>query len=265
MSRDFDDLLAEAEQAHFSGWDFSFLQGRLIDTRLSWDYHQIVRSQFATARRMLDLDTGGGERLAAMAPLPRFTVATESFGPNVLIAARRLAPLNAHTVQVDANVQNQYGPSHGHPERCLPFDDDSFDLIACRHGSFSATEIARLLRPGGHFVAQLVGEDNFVGLNEHLHGPRTIWRRADELPPSLEQAGLVVLDRREEKPSARFTDIGAIVYYLKAVPWQIADFSVTAYKDRLVRLHEFILNHGGFEVHAHRQLIVATKPGRPHE
>src|SRR2546430_1599787 len=99
MSRNFDELLAEAEQAHFSGWDFGFLQGRLIETPLSWDYHQIVRSHFATARHLLDLDTGGGERLAAMAPLPTFTLATESFAPNVSIAARRLAPLNVHTVQ----------------------------------------------------------------------------------------------------------------------------------------------------------------------
>ena len=60
-------------------------------------------------------------------------------------------------------------------------------------------------------------------------------------------------------------DIGAIVYYLKAVPWQVADFNVSTYKDRLERVHEFIQNHGGFEVHAHRHLIVATKPGRPHE
>ena len=56
--------------------------------------------------------------------------------------------------------------------------------------------------------------------------------------------------------------MGAIVYYLKAVPWQIPDFSVEKYKDRLWRLHKSVALAGGFKAHAHRHLIVARKPER---
>jgi hypothetical protein len=33
-----------------------------------------------------------------------------------------------------------------------------------------------------------------------------------------------VLEQKEEFPVSRFFDIGAIVYYLMAIPWQIPDF-----------------------------------------
>jgi hypothetical protein len=42
---------------------------------------------------LLDLDTGGGELLAASAPLPRRTIATEGWAPNVPVARDRLSPL----------------------------------------------------------------------------------------------------------------------------------------------------------------------------
>ena len=264
-NQDFEQLLDDAERAQFSGWDFGFLKDRLIESPLSWDYRAIVTSHFAGARRVLDLDTGGGERLGEMAPLPEFAVATESFASNVMVAANRLRASGAHVVQVDSNVQHQDGPGRGFENavRRLPFGDESFDLITCRHGSFCAHEVARMLRADGHLVAQLVGSENLVELNAALHGPRTVWRSPDFPPPAtLEEAGLVVLDRREEKPLAVFRDIGAIVYYLKAAPWQIRDFNLEKYKDRLHRLHKSITQAGGFRAHAHRHLIVAHKPGR---
>jgi SAM-dependent methyltransferase len=264
-SQDFDELLDQAERAHFSGWDFGFLKDRLIESPLSWEYATIVRSHFASARRALDLDTGGGERLAERTPLPELVVATESFAPNVSLAANRLRAIGARVVQVDANVQHQDGPGRGFDDaaRRLPFADESFDLTTCRHGSFCAHEVARVLRAGGHLVAQLVGSENLVELNAALHGPRTVWRSPDvSPPPTLEEAGLVLLERREAKPLAVFKDIGAIVYYLKAVPWQIPDFSVAKYKERLYRLHKSIAQAGGFRAHSHRHLIVARKPGR---
>jgi len=148
----------------------------------------------------------------------------------------------------------------GHPQRRLPFVDSSFDLVTCRHGSYSSEEVARLLRPGGTFIAQLVGEDNYPHLNSRLHGPRTVWIPPDSAkPPTLEEFGLEVLERQEAKPQAIFKDIGAIVYYLKAVPWQIADFDIERYLDRLHRLYEEMQNTCGLRTHYHRRFVVARK------
>ena len=42
----------------------------------------------------------------------------------------------------------------------------------------------------------------------------------------LEETGFTILEAKEEFPFQRFYDIGAIVYYLKAIPWQIPDFTI---------------------------------------
>jgi SAM-dependent methyltransferase len=177
---------------------------------------------------------------------------------------RRLRELGAVVVHVDDETQNSYGPSGGqdgpHPKRRLPFVHSSFDLITCRHGSYSSEEVARLLRPGGTFISQLVGEDNYPHLNSRLHGPRTAWiPPGSPKPPTLEEFGLDVLERQEAKPQSIFKDIGAIVYYLKAVPWQIADFDVEHYLDRLRRLYEEMQNTCGLRTHYHRRFVVARK------
>jgi SAM-dependent methyltransferase len=237
----------------------------MIEDPLPWDYLHRARELIPSASAMLDLCTGGGERLADLAPLPRLTVATESYRPNVPIAFCRLRKVRAAVIHVDEEVQNSFGPSsekdHQHPTRRLPLADASFDLIVCRHGSYSSGEVARLLRPGGLFLSQLVGEDNYPHLNARLGGIGTVWiPPGSPPPPTLEQHGLQVLERQEARPKSIFKDIGAIVYYLKAVPWQIADFSVEAYMNPLRELHKQMRDSGGLQTHYHRRLLLARKP-----
>ena len=57
-----------------------------------------------------------------------------------------------------------------------------------------------------------------------------------------------------------FYDVGAIVYYLKIVPWQINDFSLEKYLPRLEALHEQIQRDGSVAVHSHYFFIVTRKP-----
>jgi len=70
-------LLSEGAEAAFSGWDFSWLDGRMIETAPPWDYGQEARRLLAGSRRALDLDTGGGEALADLGPFAGRVVATE--------------------------------------------------------------------------------------------------------------------------------------------------------------------------------------------
>ena len=103
MSTDeeFERLIAEALQAPFAGWDFSWLAGRRVQTpdqRGEIDYEERARASIASATAVLDLGTGGGEVLARLAPLPPVAIATEAHPPNVVMASRRLAPLGVQVV-----------------------------------------------------------------------------------------------------------------------------------------------------------------------
>jgi hypothetical protein len=88
----FERLVREAMDAPFSGWDFSWLAARSRAGTLPWNYGREVARRAAAAEPMLDMGTGGGERLCRLSPRPRRTVATEAWPPNVAVAAGRLRP-----------------------------------------------------------------------------------------------------------------------------------------------------------------------------
>ena len=99
--REFERLVQEAWEAPFSGWDFSWLNGRYHEDPPSWNYRDVVLRHLARGvRSLLDMGTGGGEFLSGLAPLPEDTCATEAYAPNVPIARARLEPLGVQVAQI---------------------------------------------------------------------------------------------------------------------------------------------------------------------
>jgi SAM-dependent methyltransferase len=247
---EFERLMNEAWQHEFAGWDFNFIHGRFVENPPSWDYRAIVMDRIKTAKSLLDLDTGGGEFLESLQPLPAGTCATEGYPPNVKIATARLEPLGVKVANTHAAIN-------------LPFEDGSFNLVINRHGGILAPEIGRVLKSGGKFVTQQVGDKNCLLLNEALQNVPDFtfseWSM-ERAVRQLEAAGMRILERKEEFPAAEFKDIGAVVYYLKAISWQVSDFSIGKYYDRLAEIQQTIQDKGGFTVKEHRFLIEAQKP-----
>ncbi len=113
-SDEFERLISEALQAPFSGWDFSWLEGRRMHTggpHGKLDYERRARERVARATAVLDLGTGGGELLSRLAPFPPITIATESYPPNAAVASRRLAPLGVKVIWTDAGCHDSRGRS----------------------------------------------------------------------------------------------------------------------------------------------------------
>jgi SAM-dependent methyltransferase len=247
----FDDLVAEADAAPIEGWDFSWLDGRAAEERPSWRYAERVADAAATATRMLDVQSGGGELLAGLRTLPPVLVAAEGYAPNLTVAAHRLQPKGGFVVA-----------AHDDQPR-LPFAGDAFDLVTSRHPiTVWWDEIARVMAPRGSYLAQHVGPHSVGELTEHFLGPQSARSRRDPEVARLDAAaaGLIVDDLRSERLRTVFDDIGAVVYFLRLVVWIVPGFTVERFRDRLLALHEQIERHGPFVAHATRVLIVATKP-----
>ncbi len=89
-----DHLIAEWKREEcqpFLGWDFSYLEGRCKFQTPSWSYDKVARGLIVDSHALLDLGTGGGERLAEFKDiLPARTTATEGHLPNVRLAQERL-------------------------------------------------------------------------------------------------------------------------------------------------------------------------------
>ena len=250
MNDSFDSLINDSLALPFSGWDFSFIHDRWQEDPPDWDYPTLARQRMTGGTRLLDQDTGGGELLASLAPLPPFTFATESYPPNIPVARARLQPLGVHLV-------SQYR------DHALPFGDDSLDLVLNRHGSYSVHELRRMLKPGGLFLTQQVGGSNNLRLNELLQDvvafPYQDWT-LETILKDLQHAGLEILQTQECFPRNLFRDIGAVVFYLRIISWQVPDFTVEKYRDRLYAIHQSILRDGALLTHSHRIVIEARKP-----
>ena len=78
-------LISEYEQ-NFSGWDFSYLQGKMEEDALPWSYRHVVSDLISSSQNMLDMGTGGGEFLDSLSALPAKTYATEGYPPNIEVA-----------------------------------------------------------------------------------------------------------------------------------------------------------------------------------
>jgi len=248
--RPFEELVAEAEAADMAGWDFGWLEGRATEERPPWGYARLLAERLARAGSALDIDTGGGEVVAAAPVLPPRMVVTEGWPPNAATARETLGPRGVEVVETP----------QGAP---LPFPDASFELVTSRHPVRPDwPEIARVLQPGGHYVAQHVGPASAFELIEFFLGPLPEQRRGRDPQreaAEAEEAGLAVTGLRTARLRMEFFDIGAVVWTLRKCVWWVPDFSVERYRDRLRELDGILRRDGAFVAHSSRHLIEATR------
>ena len=250
INKELFDLLIEEGKVPFTGWDFSYITdtGRMAEFPLSWNYTVKVLLKVRQSKRMLDMGTGGGEYLLKLQPLPEETFVTEGYKQNIVIAKKRLEP---HVRVFEVEEDNK-----------LPFENDFFDLIINRHEAYLPEEVKRVMKDGAYFITQQVGGDNDFDLNRLLGAEvnnEFINWKLENAVKDLEKTGLKILEKDEEYYPTRFFDIGAIIYYLKAIPWQIEDFTVDNYLERLKYLHNKIQKEGYIDIKSHRFLIIAVK------
>lgn len=251
MEPTFERLIDLGLSQNLKGWDWSWYEERTQVEPLPWDYESEARLLVAGSQAVLDIDTGGGELFSRLGPFPMVTWATEGYPPNVALARARLEPLG---VQV-ADISEIGG--------LLPFVDDTFDLVLNRHGGFYADELERVMQSGGRFYTQQVGGENCLELNQSLQDDVQFEYSHCSLTyvtHTFAQAGLKIITAKEYFAQRKLFDIASVVFYLKAIPWQIENFSVDIYREKLLRLHKQIQRDGAFIVREHRILIEAIKP-----
>ena len=238
----------EEYDAPFSGWDFSYLKNRWINENPPWDYIEMARILVQKSEAVLDMGTGGGEVLALLTPFPRHTVATESWAPNIPVARDKLEPLGVKVVGVNS-------------EDDTPFNGGEFDTVLNRHSDFKPAEIFRILMPGGTFMTQQVGGNNLWDLAEEFGAtlPFLEWTFTG-IKEGIQNAGLILDKAKEWQGEMEFMDIGAIVYFIKAIPWQVPGFDIDKSIHHLEKL-QHKLDSGERLVYTQvRYLFQAEKP-----
>ena len=82
---------AEEQIAHVHGWDFSHVDGRVVEDALPWDYREQILHYLQPEMQILDIDTGGGEFLLSLHHPYRNTSATENYPPNIELCQKSIA------------------------------------------------------------------------------------------------------------------------------------------------------------------------------
>ena len=236
------------ERQPFIGWDFSYLDGRLTEGQLPWSYLDRAAELMRQSSSIIDLETGGGEKLLSLRQhWPPKVVATEDYLPNFDLATQRLSPLGAQVVKT--SVSN-IAP--------MPFDDSEFELVLNRHAAFNSSEVARVLAEGGTFLTQQVHGMSAWDL-QAIFDAKPQWPDStpEKYVPLLEAAGLTILDIQTWEDALSFTNVGAIVYYLKAVPWLVPGFTVETHLQPLFALQDRLESGVGLDFYSARYLIEA--------
>ena len=244
---------AEEACAYIHGWDFSHIAGRYEEPEeLPWDYRAVIDRYRLPERKLLDIDTGGGEFLLSLQHPYENTAATENFPPNVQLCKETLLPLG---------IDFRAGDGGGE----LPFPDGSFHMVIDRHGDFNANEIVRVLKPGGIFVTQQVGAENDRELAALLCGETDQPFPGQYLNCVVKQfadAGFTILQGEECFRPIRFLDVGALVWFARIIQWEFPNFSVETHLEKLLSAQRILEEKGSLDGSTHRFLLVAQKGER---
>jgi SAM-dependent methyltransferase len=237
------------EQKPFSGWDFSYLDGKMFIEQPPWSYPSLASEIMHDRSSVLDMGTGGGELLLQLKKdWPPKVTATEAYPPNQKLARQRLAPWGVRLVDVLREAD------------LTPFADGEFDLVINRHTEFEAAEVARNLSPGGVFLTQQVHGLSSIELLACFGAePQYPEATPEYYVPRLKAAHLKLNDLREWSGKMSFIDVGALVYYLRAAPWVVDGFSVETHAKHLMSLQRKLEKGGTLNFGVRRYLIEAQR------
>ena len=223
-------LTAAHDSAHMVGWDFSRLAGRMEADGPDWDLDGMCVGAMATAESVLDVGTGGGERLLRLLDRldqpPTHVAATEGWMLNVSVARETLAPLGIDVAEYDSE--------DGDP---MPFPSGAFDLVMAAHESYDPSEVARVLRDGGLLLTQQVHGRDGEELREWFGGQPTYPHvTLEHYSAAAAAAGFGIDSQGEWSGSMRFVDAEALVEYMGLVPWDVPEFTVESHLAKLMEL-----------------------------
>lgn len=229
------------------GWDFSFLEGKIIEENTPWDYLEIVKIYLKPFHILLDMGTADGKKLLLLNHPFNQTYATEGFYPNYQLCIRNLSHLG---------IKVSYFEKDNH----LPFTHNLFDIIINRHESYDIKEIKRILKPNGLFITQQVGSKN----NEEMTKIITPWadRNYDNFTlkteiTKLKTNGFEIIRQEEKLLNIKYLSIDAVIFMAKIIEWEFPLFSSEKSFDGLKQIEQTIKKEGGFNSTEHRFLIVS--------
>lgn len=239
-----------ATNGQLDGWNFSRVRARYDP--LPWNYVEVVRPYLKPQERVLDIGTGGGEIFLSLAPCFGEGVGIDQ-APDMIAAAKRnqtaLSRDNISLFVMDGSA--------------LGFEAGQFDLVLLRHLQVDVGEIVRVLRQGGYFITQMVGQQSSLNILEAFgwtpssFGPDW-WQSVAQLADQFQLQGCRIVAQAEYNVRYWFDDLESFMFWLMSVPWP-EEIELEKYWQNINRILETSQTERGIETNEHRGLLIVQK------
>ncbi|GLX67907.1 class I SAM-dependent methyltransferase [Paenibacillus glycanilyticus] len=233
-----------------NGWDFSKL--RVTSEGVTWQLYEEVKKKCSGTEVLLDIGTGGGENVLNMASSFLLGIGIDNSNGMMSTAQSNLNKANVSNVRF---VQMS--------SECLQFPSEFFDVISCCHAPFSAGEAARVLKKGGFFLTQQVGEADKLNLKSAFGRGQSFGVEdgvlRDNYITQLQEAGFHIVELLEYDALEYYERPEDLIFLLKHTPI-IPNFG--QHQDDFSILNDFIANNRtpkGICTNSRRFMIVASK------
>jgi hypothetical protein len=233
-----------------SGWDFSRL--RCYTDGEAWDFYDEVAKRCAPSDMVLDIGTGGGEKVLSIASSVLLLIGID-------ISEQMIRTANENREKSGAvNVRFFHMPA----ERC-GFPDHYFNVISCRQSSFDAGEASRLLVKGGYLLTQQISEDDKYNIKKQFGRGQSFGVKdgtaKDKNIKQLREAGFSKVDAFDYDAAEYYRTPEDLVFLLKHTPI-IPGFGQE--NNDLGLLEDFIKSNTtekGIATNSKRYMIIAQK------
>ena len=232
------------------GWDFSRV--RREHDPLPWNYMDIVPQYLKPTSRVLDIGTGGGEKFFSLASQFGEGVAVDHWPRQIESAKRNLVNQSIDNVTVALMGAN-----------ALQFADASFDIVLTRHLRVYPSEILRVLRPGGYFITQQVGQFSSMNILDAFgwtpasFGPDW-WQPTTQVANEFRALGCHIVAQAEYDVPFWYQDIESFLFWLTSVPWP-ASIELEKHWQNINRLLDSAKSERGIKTNEHRCLLIVQK------
>lgn len=234
------------ESIAFEGWDFSYMKNRWEQECLPWSYSNLVREYLSNEMNLLDMGTGGGELLLTFNHPYSKTSVTEGWLSNYHLLQKKLQPKGVTIAFVDETDQ-------------LTFPNDSFDIVLNSHASYDLKEVRRVLKTGGVFITQQVGDQNGQILSEKLCTnvrPKIKDWSLEVVQKELVKENFDIIFANEFFPYQHFHDMEGLIYYVQRILWEYPEFTVETHFNQLIEIQKELVNKGFVYNRQHRFIVI---------
>lgn len=208
-----------------------------------WDYAAVVSEHVDPRSDVLDIGTGGGERLLSFAPMIGSGLGID-LDPEMVAVA---------TVNGRCEPKVSFRVSSHELENV----SETFDVALNRHAPFSLHAVEGRLRPDGVFITQQVGERNMGNIK------RVLGQEAATVPISEDMfagTGLTLVEFREYDVEYIVKDVESLVFWLSALDYLHADIAgadATTDAEVFNAILDGNITDAGFVTNEHRYLAIA--------